>query len=276
MRSLRIDLGACLVAALCSGCQVVFPLDGPGDGGDPAKGPYIVDGDYDGDGKPNATDPCPLNGTSRDDVDADSDGIPDDCDPDIADDGRDCIVLLDTFDIGVRALDPRWSYFPPEFPWQLRPCDAGPTALCSPRNAAPSAVYFDQTGLDAARVDVEVVMDGTAGQMAVFHSMMLDGTGVTGRGCGLAVSNASVVHAFAADVVQGAASNIVDGTMPVAQNDVAPFMLYWRATDCEVASPFIEHVPFDGGSEGGPLIGIYTTATEVDLHWIVAYGSHCP
>jgi len=68
------------IAVLCCGCDVVWRIDRVTP--DAASGEvrrYIAPGDYDGDGKPNDSDPCPDVAGSADEADRDGDGVGDAC-----------------------------------------------------------------------------------------------------------------------------------------------------------------------------------------------------
>ncbi len=77
----RLGILPCVVLL---GCRGLLGIEEPivGDGGRTADGTGACTGDdYDGDGTPDACDPCPMFGQADADVDSDGDGIGNGCDP---------------------------------------------------------------------------------------------------------------------------------------------------------------------------------------------------
>ena len=288
----------CLAAllAVAPGCDFVFrlepaslPRDGGGsiddanDGGGSGDAPpgttaYISAGDYDGDSIANAVDPCPLDPTI-DTADGDSDGLPDACDPDLnGTETKDCIVLLETFE-GI--VDPRWKG---TAGWVAN-CESD-TAYCSPRAPSFSYLYFDQP-YSVAQVRTELRLRNVAtpakdNGFQTFATLTPSGGDVTGASCGWTKTSAlsepriqirlNSTTTFESSSSTGAFVEGGDVTL-----SWTPKSLTSSSSLCRrVGAPNVDVTSTLPILDTGRYVGLRNQDLDLNVHYVVAYGSTCP
>jgi hypothetical protein len=284
---------ACLGLLLFAGCDLVFTLnppdvDAPRDASPEAGSTrtFIAPGDFDEDGDPNDTDPCPLDQaveTGANDEDDDRDGLANSCDPDVNAGMPDCIVLFDYFNDDRMTTDFPWI----PGGWSLNICNDGRFGFCSPPAAGVFTLVFTEP-LSATRIEVEVGVFANRGAApAVELYGDLEASTSSGRACAFAGDAQGAGLAEIHDVVPGNIVNVV-GTQAtpflfVSSRDLE---LRWtppgdglrigrncRVTD-HVQAP-TEVTTSDPALSPGPNIGITARNADVSVRYIVAYGSQC-
>jgi hypothetical protein len=288
----------CLGLLLFAGCDLVFTLsppdagkiaDAPGDNPSPEAGgtpTFIAPGDFDRDGDPNDTDPCPLDQaveTGANDTDDDLDGLANNCDPDVNAGLPDCIVLFDYFNDDRMTTDFPWF----QGGWFLNTCNDAEFGFCSPPAAGVFTLVF-MASLPAARIEAEVRVFGNRGAApAVELYAELEPSTSSGRACAFAGNAQGAGFADIRDVMPGNIVNVV-GAQPTAQLFVSLLDLELRWTppgdgmglerNCRVN----DHVQLPTevttsvlAPSPGPNIGITARNADVRLHYVLVYGSQC-
>lgn len=275
-----------LIAAL-AGCDVVLGLNtrAPDAGVPPPvidvagrRTSYIGPGDYDGDGLSNDTDACPML-AGQDDANADGDALPDACDPDIGELGRDCIVLFDAWtDTRPAAIDPLWVGRPT--PWLVGTCDGSNRALCQP-TGSPALLYAD-ADLSVARVEVEMRMASRTlptSRALVFMNLAPDLPDVSGRGCGLS-GNLQMASQGTFTINRGVVASVVSGPVLAISDgdDVTISVSASRVCTARNARSGLSATTNDmtEPAPAGSLIGVHLVDATVQLHYVLAYGKTCP
>lgn len=286
MRSPWWSLGAVHAAILAAGCNAIFGLGAtsPQDGSTPdAAAPpdafmltrYIAAGDYDGDGLPNATDPCPAD--PRPQLDGDGDGVGDACDPHPA--TTDCVVLFEAFE----QDDPRWRDPRSGGPTWQTACHNG-RGRCSVADAQGTALlaFSESLHLDALEVgaDVSVLPKGVGATLDVLPGMST-GAAVTGRACGILEELDGIfagdLKVEQYDLVDGVGTALSSGTAP---QPFAPraLVLRWvhdRAEDrCGVIGG---PSSVDGAAPGAAAghVAIRAVHAALRLDYVLGFGARC-
>ncbi|MBA3455403.1 MAG: hypothetical protein H0T42_20085 [Deltaproteobacteria bacterium] len=235
---------------------------------------YIAPGDYDDDGIPNESDACPLR-PDQDNSDSDSDGLADECDPDLGAFERDCIVLLDYWNAPRTApVDLHWLGRPA--PWTNAACDGSDTAFCSPPGS-PAILYFD-AALSVARVELELRIPAmpSDSRVMIFRDLAPDEPDVSGRGCGLwggaGVSSVDLARGTITSQYVGptfAVDPADDITLAVSRNGECTAHSELTSTTRSVTNT---NPPLPAGAR----VGIRLTGLTAHLHYVIAYGEVCP
>jgi len=272
------------IAFVCLvGCDEAFDLEKvmyvPPDAGPDAPrypGQIINDptGDFDGDGEPNATDPCVLIQASepggRDDTDMD--GVGDLCDPNPATVG-DCLVLFDTFE--APTLSSHWRY-----DGEVVTRESGGYMRIPAGDE--TVVYLDQP-LEMATVYIAGYVaygaNGPGSRFAVQTFMdFTRSPAANGTACSLE-SDKSTSKAAVVDVTDGVdllRSTASIGNILVAAGSTAG--LRWRADGCygELrANSTRQSALTSTAPPASGVFGLRTLLVEFQVYMIAAYGRGC-
>lgn len=267
------------VALACGACDVVWSVDRvPEPDGDVVR--YIAPGDYDGDGKPNETDPCPYIASPAGISDRDRDGVGDDCDP-APDKPGDCFVLFDGFQ---GELDPRWVADgvsgSTHYPWSV--CtDPGSPVFCSPRPSSISWLYFSG-GISPPllRVSMQVwnISDVNPSALGVSTDIASAALDVSGRFCEVTLPDVVAGDTWLG-VADRSAGVLVDQTgrvSPLPYSNAQQYVYEWSTMgQCKVsaASAIDTITPTKPASPGGSGIGLRNAHVDVNVAWIAGLGS---
>ena len=265
-----------VVVLVIAGCDRAFGLEAVPDARlGIAQGPhYIAPGDYDGDGEPDAEDPCPLV-PHEDLTDDDGDGLPNVCDPDLVPGEPDCIVLFDHFDAArsPSSIDPRWTANPS---WQLDTCN-GDVGLCSPIELGTATLYFAMP-LAAARVEASL-RTATADTSATSVQLMSDfslATGVSGRACGLVHADTESVQLAVRDLVDAAPTDSFEDPALFSVPSTDAVQLRWTPPgDCRFSPPAHAVIAPTPAQAQATTIGLHVVDARVSLRYVLAYGARC-
>ena len=270
------------IAALCCGCDVVWRIDHVSS--DAASGEvlrYIAPGDYDGDGTPNDSDPCPYVARPADLADRDGDGVGDACDPNPNTAG-DCFVLFDGFKDTISEMWVNDSVqLGIHYSWSL--CtDPGEPVYCSPRAGATSWLYYTGIIDPPTLVRAQIVMWNGSASMITTIGVSADVApatlDVSGRFCEMRQRPTSgaveiAVEAYTSGIATG--MTVRQSVLPF--DNTHPFLYEWSGTDCEViAGSALDSLTVPSSGPIGPYVGVRTDHADINLYWVAALRTGCP